>query len=281
MSNLTTNAALNLIAEALTGGDLSVDGNTAVNIIADAVASIANAGRVVQRDEFVALGMLASASAASGAASYAGNARILKRNSVSDYAVMTGVGTATLANITGSRIAWRTANPSVRFYTSVDGSADLSIEMSIYDGSNVSIDFTQDPVFGCWGFLTGFDLYPTTASGTYFRNPYASETQFIKYCMMQNGVETVLSTTVPFDGNIRATVYSISWDSVANTMTYTVQDATTTYTYTVSNFSTTYPTVYGSALRFGFGLFRNGTGTTMLGRQLISDYFQLTTKTQF
>ena len=139
-------------------------------------------------------------------------------------------------------------------------------EQSIIGGQ---IDFATDPVLLCWGFLDSFAVNNPN-NGVYFRCPRAGELPFLKYVVRIATVETVFSTSIPYDATNRRFVRTfIHWDGV--NMNFIATDGVNASLNTIPNFLTTYAAL--ATVNFAYGAFnaRNGTGTTMIARNLNTD----------
>ncbi len=134
----------------------------------------------------------------------------------------------------------------------------ISFEFSIVGGQ---IDFANDPVLLCIGFIDNFAVTNPT-NGFYMRPPRTGETNFLKYVIRIASAESVFDTTIPYDSTNRRFINcSIEWDGT--NMIFTGKDDSITSINTVSNFLTTYPTL--STLNFAYGGYNGRNGNPIVG----------------
>jgi hypothetical protein len=174
-----------------------------------------------------------------------------------------GQSSVRITTANNSRAAIAT-NANYRLFTTVKFM--FSAELSFVGGQ---VDFTNDPVLHCWGFLNSFAT-ATPSTGIYFRPPRTSETSFLKYVILVAGAESIFDTTIPYDSTSRRFVKGmIDWNGLD--LTFISTDGTTTSTNTISNFLVTYPTL--ATVNFSFGILnaRNGVGAVAVARNINVD----------
>lgn len=271
MANLSTNAAVNSIADTLSGVNQELNTNAALNLVADIIAQAA-AGTLPGQvfEDFVypsGENMMFSNSSLNGGSSATLSAVPSFSSSNMNDAVTLyprrGVHQLSLTNASANAFAsaqHASAVNGLRYLllTSDEFYTDAVWRMS----ATANINFANDPVLACVGYLA----YNTTAVvnplvGTYFRLSRASETSFIKYVVRIAGVETVFDTGISITSNSTGYVKTgMMWDGPNDTMTYYATDGTTVWSDTITTFLVTYPDFVGTNLHFCAFMSRNGDG---------------------
>ena len=276
----------------LTQGLTYTDGAAAKEYIAtelsDAIdeyttSSIVPDDKIKIRDDFFAAGNFITLVGSGGSVTF-GTFRELTRRNTPTKAYCYGSAFAIISAAVGSRSATISGNAPIKLNTGVTDLEDVSVESVIFDTNALYVNPALDPVLHMWGLLSAWGAYPNAAThGVYFRNPLTTESSFMRLVVMQAGVEVLnLPTTISFTSVYQAACkVNFTWDASANALTLEIRDGVTTYQHTISSFSTTYASVYAATLAYGIGVFRNGTGTTMLARGIGADYVQIEFKKQW
>jgi hypothetical protein len=159
----------------------------------------------------------------------------------------------------------RTINTSVQpsrntNYNAVAGVIPINTSSKFYLESsfkygNARFDFVANPVIACFGILPSAAFTANSLaghSGLYFRAPYTTETNTLKFIVLQAGVEVIFDTGMPYTGlDLGLFKVAIAFDG--STLTYKTADDTTIYSNTIPNFLGTY-TMSATTYTYGFHL---------------------------
>lgn len=273
MANLSTNAAVNQIAENLSGASTKLSTNGALNLINDVIAKAASGslpGQIFE-DFFFQQGdtMMFSASSLNGGNS-ANVSAVPSFNGTNMNDAVTlyprrGLQQLNLSNASANAFASLQQSNAVNALRYILLTSDKFYIDAVWRMSaTANINFANDPVLACVGLLS----YNSTATvnplvGTYFRLSRTSETSTVKYVVRVAGVETVFSTGLGIISNNTGYIKTgMMWDGAADTMTYYATDGTTVHTNVITAFLATYPAFVGTNLHFCGYMSRNGDGAS-------------------
>lgn len=272
MATISTNAAVNQIAETLTGVNQELNTNAALNLIAETIFNASN-GYIpgLQTEDFIYQG--GDTITIGGSTLNGGNAMNISATPFFSNANLNGTALHQRAGVHQINIT----NASANAFAAVFNSSGLNAKRytilstgSIYfdcvwrQYQTAVINYANDPVLACVGFydvIVNTNTNPVT--GIYFRMPRSTESQFIKYVIREASTETVFSTSVPVNTNPTGFFkVGMMWNGVADTMTFYATDGSIYSENSISSFTTTYPTTLNAIMHIGVYIGRNGDGAS-------------------
>lgn len=272
MATISTNAAVNQIANTLTGLNQELNTNAALNLIAETIFNASNGyipGLITE--DFIYAG--GSEILINGGNANGGNTINVSATPFLSAANLNGSTSLQRAGLHQINISNASANAMASVFnaTGITGKRYtlLSTGSLYFDAvwrqfQTAIINFANDPVLACVGY---FDVIATSnvnpVTGVYFRMPRLSETQFIKYVVREASTETVFSTSVPVSTNPTGFFkVGMMWNGMTDTMTFYATDGVIYSENSITTFSVSYPTVINLNLHLGVYIGRNGDGTS-------------------
>jgi len=277
MSTLSTNAACNQIAQALTNVNPGYNTNEALNLISDIVVN-SDASESVDfkfnsvKEEFIypngdTMQFLASAAGGGNSANVSATpmfdtsnlnwgGTIKFRAGVHQVSVNNAVASSYASLLHSSVIA------SKRYQLTTNGKFYWDAEWRAY--STPIINFANDPVLACVGLVDHTNT--TTVNpllGIYFRMPRLGETLFVKYVVRVAGVETVYDSDLPASNNQTGFLKTgMRWDGQQNRMDFYATDGVTVATHSIAGLTIAYPSLVSLIAHCGVYVARNGDGAS-------------------
>ena len=177
-----------------------------------------------------------------------------------------GQSSVRITSVANSRAAIQTA-ASLKFFNNVD--LLFAITFSIVGGQ---INFVTDPTLQAVGYFNSLNVN-NPSTGVYIRPPVIGEPNFYHYVVRVGGVEVLKTPTqATYDATNRKFVHvSIQYVGSADTIYFSINFDGNLYQDTLLNFVSTYPAFSTANLCFGAANIRNGTGSSMINRNLNVD----------